>query len=282
MYSRIIVPLDGSAFSETALPYARVIAGSLAIPVELVEAFDVLPPVAQQRQSAEAGRRMLADAERTSRDYLGQIQAGLRSAGLVAYATTLPGAPARALVDWLVREPEALVVMSTHGRGGLARWALGSVADKVLHSIPNPMLLIRSNAESGPADSVAVKTVLAPLDGSELSEESLPHAATVATALGARMILLQVTATADFYRRYMDRSPAAGELMSPEDLVQADSDDALASLAGASRRLAQEFGFAGEVVVSHLQGQNPAEAIVQMAGAEPTMVDDDDPRPQRD
>ncbi len=68
MYSRIIVPLDGSAFSETALPYARAIAGSLAIPIELVEAFDVLPPVAQQRQSAEAGRRMLADAERTSRD----------------------------------------------------------------------------------------------------------------------------------------------------------------------------------------------------------------------
>jgi len=175
-------------------------------------------------------------------------------------------------VDWLVREPEALVVMSTHGRGGIARWTLGSVADKVLHSIPNPLLLIRSNAESGLAYSVEVKTVLAPLDGSELSEESLPHAAAVATALGARMILLQVTATADFYRRYMDRSPAAGELMSPADLVQADSDDALASLAEASRRLAHEFGFAGEMVVSHLQGQNPAEAIVEMAGAEPTMV----------
>ena len=272
MYSRIIVPLDGSAFSETALPYARVIAGPLAIPVELVEAFDVLPPVARQRQSAEAGRQMLADAERTSRDYLGQIQAGLRSAGLVAVTTTLPGAPARALVDWLVREPEALVVMSTHGRGGIARWALGSVADKVLHSIPNPMLLIRSNAESVPADNVDVTTVLVPLDGSELSEESLPHAASVAAGLGARIMLLQVTATADFYRRYMDRSPTAGELMSPEDLVQADSDDALASLAGASRRLAQEFGFGGEVVVSHLQGQNPAEAIVEMAGSEPTMI----------
>lgn len=91
MYSRIIVPLDGSEFSETALPYARAIAGSLTIPVELVEAFDVLPPAARHRQSAEAGRRMLADAERTSRDYLGRIQADLRSAGLVAVATTLPG-----------------------------------------------------------------------------------------------------------------------------------------------------------------------------------------------
>ena len=215
---------------------------------------------------------MLADAEQSSRKYLGQIQEGLRSAGLVATATTLPGAPARSLVDWLVREPEALVVMSTHGRGGITRWALGSVADKVLHSVPNPMLLIRSNAESGPADKVEVKTVLVPLDGSDLSEESLPHAAAVATGLGARILLLQVTGTADFYRRYLDRASAEPGLISAEELVQADSDDARASLATASRRLAREFGFGGEVVASHQQGQNPAEAIVEMAGSEPTMV----------
>lgn len=252
------------------MPYARVIAGSLGIPIELVEAFDVLPSLA--RQSAEAALRMLAEAERASRDCLGQIQQGLRSAGLVAVTTTLPGAPARALVDWLVREPNALVVMSTHGRGGIAHWALGSVADKVLHSIPNPMLLIHSSAESGPADNVETKTGLVPLDGSELLEESLPYAVSVATGLDTRIMLLQVTATADLYRRYMDRSPAAGELISPEDLVQADSDDALASLADASRRLAREFGFGGEVVVRHLQGRNPAEAIVEIAGSDPTII----------
>ena len=215
---------------------------------------------------------MLADAERTSRDYLGRIQEGLRSAGLVALTTTLPGPPARALVDWLVREPEALVVMSTHGRGGIARWALGSVADKVLHSIPNPVLLIRSNAESAPADGVDVKTVLVPLDGSELSEESLSHAASVATGLGARIMLMQVTGTSDFYHRYLDRASTEPGLISAEELVQADSEDALAALAAASRRLTRECGFGGEVVVSHLQGQNPAEAIVEMAGSEPTMV----------
>ena len=255
-----------------ALPYARVIAGSLAIPVELVEAFDVLPPAARHRQSSEAIRRMLGEAERSSRAYLERIQQGLRSEGLVALTTTLPGPPARALVDWLVRDPEALVVMSTHGRGGIARWALGSVADKVLHSISNPALLIRSNAESAPADGVEVKTVLAPLDGSELSEQSLPHAAAVATGLGARIALIQVTGTADFYRRHLERASTEEGLISAEELVQVDSDDARTSLAGASRRLAQEFGFSGQVTVTHLQGQNPAEAIVEMAGSEPTMV----------
>ena len=274
MYSRIIVPLDGSPFSEMALPYARVIAGSLAIPLELVEAFDVLPPVARHRQSSEDTRRMLEDVQRSSRTYLERIQQALRSDGLVAFTTTLPGPPARALVDWLVREPEALVVMSTHGRGGIARWAMGSVADKVLHSIPNPVLLIRTNAESAPADrvEVEVETVLVPLDGSELSAQSLPHAAAVAAGLGARITLIQVTGTADFYRRYLDRASAEEGLISAEELVRADSEDARTSLVDASRRLAQEFGYGGQVTVTHLQGQNPAEAIVEIAGSEPTMI----------
>ena len=255
-----------------ALPYARVIAGSLSIPVELVEAFDVLPPAARNRQSSEATRRMLEEVQRSSRAYLERIQQALRSEGLVALTTTLPGPPARALVDWLVREPEALVVMSTHGRGGIARWALGSVADKVLHSITNPVLLIRSSAESAPADEVEAKTVLVPLDGSQLSELSLPHAAAVATGLGAQVTLMRATGTTDVYRRYLERAPAHGGLISAEELVQADSEDALASLADASRRLAREFGFGGEVTVAHVQGQNPAEAVVEMAGAETTMV----------
>ena len=167
----------------------------MAIPVELVEAFDVLPTVARQRQLA-----------------------------------------------------------------------------KVLHSIPNPVLLIRSSAESAPADEVEVKTVLVPLDGSQLSQESLSHASTVAAGLSARITLIQVTGTTDLYRRYLDRAPAEEGLTSAEDLVQADSEDAKASPVVASRRLAREFGFGDEVVVRHLQGQNPAEAIVEMAGAEPTMV----------
>ncbi len=272
MYSNVIVPLDGSEFSEMALPYARVIAERLAIPIELVEAFDAFPQAAHRQRQALATERMLAEAERQSRNYLAQIQEGLRSGGLAAAATTLPGQPARALVDWLVREPEALVAMSTHGRSGIARWALGSVADKVLHSIPNPVLLIRSAAETAPTDRVEMKTVLVPLDGSELSEQSLPHAAAVATALGARITLLRATGTADFYRRYLNQAPESGDLLTADDLVQADSDEARASLRDASRRLAQEFGFANEVAARHIQGQNPAEAIVEMAGAEPTLV----------
>jgi nucleotide-binding universal stress UspA family protein len=122
---------------------------------------------------------------------------------------------------------------------------------------------------------VEPKTVLVPLDGSELSELSLPHAASVATALGARIALLRVTATSDFYRLYLEQEAVGsggGEWMSADELVRTDSQEAQASLDRAKRRLAIEFGFAHEVTVCHLQGQNPAEAIVEMAAAEPTLV----------
>jgi nucleotide-binding universal stress UspA family protein len=239
-----------------------------------VEAFDILPPVVHHRHSALVTGRMLEEAQRHSQSYLSRVREGLRSIGIAASVATLPGAPARAITDWAGHEPDALAVMSTHGRGGIARWALGSVADKVLHSIPNPVLLIRSGSSTLTA-AVEPRTVLVPLDGSELSELSLPHAASVATALGARIALLRVTATSDFYRLYLEQEAVGsggGEWMSADELVRTDSQEAQASLDRAKRRLAIEFGFAHEVTVCHLQGQNPAEAIVEMAAAEPTLV----------
>ena len=123
MYSNVIVPLDGSELSEMALPYARLIAGGLAIPIELVESFDILPPAVHHRHSALVTGRMLEEAQRHSQSYLSRVREGLRSIGIAASVSTLPGAPARAITDWAGREPDALVVMSTHGRGGIARWA---------------------------------------------------------------------------------------------------------------------------------------------------------------
>ena len=79
MYSNVIVPLDGSELSEMALPYARLIAGGLAIPIELVEAFDILPPVVHHRHPALVTGRMLEEAQRHSQRYLSRVREGLRS-----------------------------------------------------------------------------------------------------------------------------------------------------------------------------------------------------------
>lgn len=279
MYSRVIVPLDGSELSERSLPYARLIAGALSLPIELVEAFDILSPAMHTAGAVFATERMLEEAQAQSSHYLGRVRADLLGMGFAATATTLPGPPAQAIVDWVGDDLDALVVMSTHGRGGIARWALGSVADKVLHLIPNPVLLVRGDAGKAAA-AIEPKTVMAPLDGSTLSELSLEHAATMAAALRSRIVLLRINPDAELYRQYL--SPAArgadadaeaeSDWASIEELTRADADDARMSLERAAQRLANECGFSGNVALRLVESRNVAEAITDAAASEQAML----------
>ena len=277
MYSKVVVPLDGSELSERSLPYARLIAGALSIPIELVEAFDVLPPAVHTASTRLATQRMHEAAQEQTEDHLGRVRAELRDQGYAATATTLHGQPAQAIMHWVGDDPDALVIMSTHGRGGIARWALGSVADKVLHVIPNPMLLIR-DAAAKTAEEAEPKSVLAPLDGSALSELSLEHAAIMATALRGRIELLRVNPDAALYREYLGRSisgasenPDSGR--SPaEEFAEADAGNARASLERAAHRLAGDFNFSGDVTCRTVESRNVADAIVNAATAERAMV----------
>ena len=277
MYSKVVVPLDGSELSERSLPYARLVAGALSIPIDVVQAFDALPPALHDHLALAATQRMLDQIRSRTDGYLSHVRTGLRDAGYVATATTLPGAPAQAISDWVADDPDALVVMSTHGRGGIARWALGSVADKVLHLIPNPMLLVRS-AGSGTSDDWEPRAILVPLDGSALSELSLEHAAALANALKTRIVLLRVSPDAALYRDYLgpaqtDTATADDADWAPvEELIQADAEAASSSLDRAARRLASEFGFAGTVVQRTVESRNVAEAITDAAASERSIV----------
>ncbi len=277
MYSKVVVPLDGSELSERSLPYARMVAGALSIPIELVEAFDVLPPALHDHLAVAAMQRMLDQAWSRTDDYLSRVRTSLREMGFTATATTLPGGPVQAIVDWVADDPDALVVMSTHGRGGIARWALGSVADKVLHAIPNPMLLVRG-AAANPSEQTEPQAVLVPLDGSTLSELSLEHAATMATALKTRIVLMRVNSDAAAYREYLggESGGAAGAPDSDwapvEELIQTELDEAKGSLERSARRLTGEFGFVNDVVTLPVESQNVADAIADTAASERAIV----------
>ena len=81
MYSKVVVPLDGSELSERSLPYARMVAGALSIPIELVEAFDVLPPALHDHLAVAAMQRMLDQARSRTDDYLSRMRTSLREMG---------------------------------------------------------------------------------------------------------------------------------------------------------------------------------------------------------
>ena len=276
MYSKVIVPLDGSELSEQALPFCELVARSMSVPIDLVEAYDILPPAVHDRHTSQVISEMLSDALQRSGTYLASIQESLEATGNAASVSTLYGAPADAIVALASADPDALVVMSTHGRGGIARWALGSVADKVLHTVSNPMLIVRASAAHPASVDTSLKTVLVPLDGSGRAELSLPHAAGMAAALTAPISLLRVTPTADYYRHHLSaatlRMGAAADSapMSANEMVDADAGEVSAYLSGVKGRLA--VNHVHEVATYHQQSQNVAQVIIDKAMEQPSLV----------
>ena len=141
MYKKILVPLDGSELAEKALVHAHTIAKPLAAQVVLLgvvvfitQDFDVIP------MAGAASDEVIADAKR----YLERAAGNLRKLGLRVTTKVESGRVADTIIDHAERHSVDLIVMSTHGRTGAARWIIGSVADKVLHGAKVPVLLVRA------------------------------------------------------------------------------------------------------------------------------------------
>ena len=179
MYSAIVVPLDGSTFGDRALPMAVALARRSDATLDLVHVHE--PPVRvsgaptpDARFEEEAERRQLT---RTSE--LADLLA--RESGLTVRATCLHGEVAATLETFVAERAADLVVMTTHGRGGLSRAWLGSVADALVRRSPVPLLLVRPDTLGAPGPHEPLfHHVLVPLDGSLRADEVL----TLAAALG--------------------------------------------------------------------------------------------------
>lgn len=192
MYKRVLVPLDGSELAERVLPYAVLVAKALSSHVILLRIFESVP----EQWADPAHGRYLDQLTSSFRDqaieYLEGIAAPLRQEGLTVTCSAHEGSPADLIINEASREPDTLIAMSTHGRSGINRWVMGSVTDKVLHAVDAPLLIVRSKEGSSEV-SVELGTIIVPLDGSALSEQVLPHAVSLAKALGSAVTLLRAT-----------------------------------------------------------------------------------------
>ncbi len=148
-FKRILVPLDGSSLSENALPIASTLAQQFRSQFILLQVFEVskfLMPTVVTYPDAQQLLRQLSDEVRLQIErYLREKQDELAQQGLEVRTLVGEGAPAEVIVETAFREAINLIIMSTHGRGGLARWSQGSVADKVARHAPCPVLLVRQN-----------------------------------------------------------------------------------------------------------------------------------------
>ena len=270
-YSRIILPLDGSETAEQALPHVNTLASRLSLSIRLLHAVEPDSPAITQ--SLYSNRRWIEPAssrKADAKEYLERTASGLRDAGLDVDTVIPDREPATGIVEEAVKDSNALIAMASHGRSGLARWWMGSVADKVLHMADNPLLIIRVQEQGSASGVPALEKLIVPLDGSDVAEMALPHAALLASALGLPVKLLQVTpAEADYYS-YLAAGPGMvptslpSSPSVPEMVEQADR-ESLGYLADVSASLTSEG--VGLVETQVTQGA-PADAIVDTATSE--------------
>lgn len=182
---RILVPLDGSALSEAALPWAEVLAERTGATLILLRAAVVRGLLTNDLLQAEV------QAVREAEAYVERMAEPLRARGRSVEVAVPYGEPGEAIVEASTWRLADAIVMATHGRSGLGRWVYGSVADHVLRRATVPVFLVRAGLAS-PARAELPRTVVVPLDGSEVAEAALPWAVALARLFGAGLALLRV------------------------------------------------------------------------------------------
>ena len=138
MYKKILVPLDGSALAEAILPHVTEVARIhnaevVLLRVALAHAFPGVDPTEGQVEAVREAEKYLEAMEKE------QKERHVKVSSVVRY-----GHPAEEILDHAAFAVIDLIAMSTHGRSGVSRWVLGSVAEKVLRASSTPLLLVRA------------------------------------------------------------------------------------------------------------------------------------------
>lgn len=149
--SSIIVPLDGTSFSEAVLPYVEQLARKMPLEVVVIRVLavkDVYPTTAvtpispTPPTSARATAELYTIAETDAVDYLKATAERLASKGIRARWELLRGAPSGSIADAVQDMSGSMVALASHGRSGVSRWAMGSVAEELIHNTGEPVLVI--------------------------------------------------------------------------------------------------------------------------------------------
>ncbi len=150
MYQVIMVPLDGSELAECVLPHVEGLAEGGQ--VQKVILSQVIAPLFPHAGYTEINPNLIKEIEEAHRvaaeKYLEKIAGRLMLTPEIEVVTkVLHGDVAEALSDLAEKQAVDLIVIATHGRSGVGRWVLGSVADRILHSASSPILMIRASGD---------------------------------------------------------------------------------------------------------------------------------------
>jgi nucleotide-binding universal stress UspA family protein len=185
-----VVPLDGSPLAEQAIPLAKAIAGRARCKLKLVL---VHQPLILMEPGPEYHKVELA-LQKAEREYLKSVTAPVREQlGRSVSSAVLQGSPVAQTLSTYIRELEFdLVVMTTHGRGGLRRAWLGSVTDQLIRSSEIPVVVVRPRENGAVTPEPELTEIAVGLDGSPLAEAALEPTIALARLWDAEISLIQV------------------------------------------------------------------------------------------
>jgi nucleotide-binding universal stress UspA family protein len=149
MYTKIMVPLDGSSLAECVLPHVETLAKSPGVEkvifVRVAEPFELTPVRGEQAWfSEEDVKNIDARTKAVAKEYVDQIARQVNYGPVTVQTEVLMGKSAPLLAEYANKNGVDLVVISTHGRSGVGRWMMGSVADRLMRSVNAPVLMVRA------------------------------------------------------------------------------------------------------------------------------------------
>ena len=245
MKRKILIPLDGSPFAERVLAFVRQVAKPRTSELLLVHVtqpsqyYTVLVPDAIHTVD-------LTHWQEHAEKYLQRITNELQSEGYDVTPVMSHGDVASTICDVADAQNVDLIAMTTHGRSGIEKWVLGSVADRVVRAARQPVYLVRPQAE--PMAATPIRRILVPLDGSRLAEQALPAAIDLAKANKSEIWLLQSVEFPEYWGEEYAGMHALPALISTEEQEAAARDYLLQT---ASRLTAEQISAQIVVTTGH-------------------------------
>ncbi|MBE9501659.1 MAG: universal stress protein [Chloroflexi bacterium] len=266
MYKKMLVPVDGSELAEAVIPYSKELAGRLDLDLVFLHVYgpaesEFLPiHRAYVERLAEIARRQSQEVQQRT-----GIQPGGKA--VEARGEVAVGHPAEEILNYADENDIDLILIATHGRSGITRWAIGSVADAVVSASKVPVWLVRAGIpEEIVYDKWPTITMLVPLDGSELAESVLPHVEALAKQRGAELVdvvLVRICESPIIPSYYIYDA-----ILMPKVVQEMEAKYRLAAeqyLAGVEKRLKD----VGLRVRSEVFVGSPADTIVDFANTNP-------------
>ncbi len=190
MFSKILVPLDGSKLAEKALPYADEMAIHLGSNVTLLHSRDTGEATRHKEMQTYLDKTAADMEKRIAGAFTNKAKPKAKVTTAITGTAGLVNNAAAEILKYADTENIDMIIMATHGRTGITRWMLGDTANKVTRASTCPILLIRA-ATKVPED-IHLERILVPMDGSKESEAVLPYVENLVNKVKSDIKLLNV------------------------------------------------------------------------------------------